>query len=111
MKKTTKSIMENLALISQVGIMMVVPIGFGVFAGNFLDNKFGTTPIWLVIMIVIGVGAAFRNLMQLATTKSKEYKNDYTARTQVENYEREQQREQSSNEKKVNEEDESKTHL
>lgn len=92
MKKTTKSSMENLALISQVGIMMIVPIGFGVFAGNFLDNKFGTTPLWLIVMIILGVGSSFRNLMKLATTKSKEYKNDYTARTQVENYAKEKQK-------------------
>ncbi len=95
MKKTTKSTMENLALISQVGIMMLVPIGFGVFAGNFLDNKFGTTPLWLIVMIILGVGSAFRNLMSLAATKSKEYKNDYTARTQVENYAKEKQKMQS----------------
>ena len=86
MKKTTKSTMENLALISQVGIMMIVPVVFGVFAGNFLDVKFNTSPIFLIIMIILGVGSAFRNLMHLATTKSKEYKNDYSARTQVENF-------------------------
>ncbi|GAU75715.1 AtpZ/AtpI family protein [Fusibacter sp. 3D3] len=94
MKKTTKSTMENLALISQVGIMMIVPIGFGVFAGDFLDDHFGTTPLFLIIMIVLGVGASFRNLMKLATTKSKEYKNDYTARTQVEQYAKEKHQEQ-----------------
>lgn len=86
MRKTTKSTMENLALISQVGIMMIVPVVFGVFAGNFLDVKFNTSPIFLIIMIILGVGSAFRNLMHLAATKSKEYKNDYSARTQVENF-------------------------
>ncbi|EKE25464.1 MAG: hypothetical protein ACD_5C00149G0005, partial [uncultured bacterium] len=35
-------------------------------------------------MIVLGVGSAFRNLMHLGTQKSKEYENDYSPQTQVE---------------------------
>lgn len=89
MKKQTKSIMENLALLSQVGIMMIVPIFGGVFIGQFLDRKFGNGSLFLIVGIVLGVGAAFRNLYQLAQTKGREYEDSETPERYVQRFERE----------------------
>ncbi len=88
MKKSNRGIWVNLALISQVGVMMVVPIAFGVILGNFIDNKVGTAPLFLIIMIVFGVGTAFRNLMHLGSQQTKKYRNDYSPHTLAEKYAR-----------------------
>ncbi|MBS7525818.1 AtpZ/AtpI family protein [Fusibacter paucivorans] len=81
--------MENLALLSQVGIMMITPIFGGVFIGQFLDRKFGNGSLFLIVGIVLGVGAAFRNLYQLAQTKGREYQDSETPERYVQRFERE----------------------
>lgn len=58
-------IYENLVFVSQIGIMMIVPIFLGVFIGNWLDSKVGTNSIFLLIFIVLGVASAFLNLYKV----------------------------------------------
>lgn len=60
-------IFQNLALISQIGISMAVPILGGIFIGNFLDNKFNTGVIFLIIFAVIGIITAFVSLFRITT--------------------------------------------
>jgi len=93
MKKETRSTMQNLALLSQVGIMMLVPIFGCVWLGQFLDKKFGTGSLFLIVGIILGVGAAFRNLYQLAMQKSKEYDNKETPESYVRQFEQGQKKE------------------
>jgi hypothetical protein len=81
--------MENLALLSQVGIMMVIPILGGVLIGQFLDRKFGNGSLFLIAGIVLGVGASFRNLYQLAQIKGREYEDTETPERYVKRFERE----------------------
>lgn len=88
MKKTSKSTLQNLALISQVGLMMVVPILGGVWVGNWLDVKFGTGSLFMIVLMLLGVGAAFRNLIHLNTQKSKEYENKQTPEQYVKAFEK-----------------------
>ncbi len=64
-------IFQNLALVSQIGIMMIVPIVIGLFIGKFLDEKLGTGYIFLFIFLVIGVGAAFVNLYKVGMRDQK----------------------------------------
>lgn len=62
MKKDDKNlskILTNLALVSQIGISIVVMIGGGVLLGNFLDKLFGTNLVFLVAFTVLGVASAF----------------------------------------------------
>lgn len=104
MKKQTRSIMENLALLSQVGIMMIIPVFGGVYIGQFLDKKFGGGSLFLIIGIVLGVGASFRNLYQLSVTKGKEYQDEETPEQYANRVEREakaarQKKESSSHDK------------
>lgn len=56
-----KKVLKSFAMISQVGISMMVPIFLcGVF-GCWLNSLFHQELLFLLLM-VIGVGAAFRNL-------------------------------------------------
>lgn len=66
MDKKNYKIYENLAFLTHVGLMMVIPIFAGVYAGNYLDQKFQTGSIFLLIFILIGVFTAFLNLYKLA---------------------------------------------
>lgn len=88
-KKSQKSILQNLALISQVGIMMLVPIFGGVLIGAFLDRFFGTSGIFLIIFVLLGVGASFRNLYVLSMQKSREYQKGETPSSYVNKYTKE----------------------
>ncbi|MDO4764774.1 MAG: AtpZ/AtpI family protein [Eubacteriales bacterium] len=57
--------LKALAMLTQMGITMIVPIGLGLFAGVFLDRKLNTAPIFLLIFILLGIVAGFRNIYQM----------------------------------------------
>ncbi len=66
MKKKT-NILAAFSLISQIGIMMALPIIFCIIIGHFIDSKFNTGALFLIIFSILGIGAAFRNLFVLTT--------------------------------------------
>lgn len=61
-KRTGAQIAQMLSLISQLGIMMVVSIFGCFFIGKFIDNKLNTSPIFMLIFLVLGVGGAFMSV-------------------------------------------------
>lgn len=88
LKKSSKSILQNLALISQVGIMMLVPIVGGVLLGAFIDGLLKTNGIFLIIFVLLGVGSSFRNLYVLSKQKAKEYDDVESPSQYVHNFEK-----------------------
>lgn len=56
-----RKIIGQLGPFMNLGIEMAATIGiFGVI-GWFLDNRFDTSPVWLVVLLVVGsVGALYR---------------------------------------------------
>ncbi len=98
--KSSKSILQNLALISQVGIMMLVPILGGVLLGAFLDQFFKTGGIFLIIFVLIGVGTSFRNLYMLSIRQTRDYTDSENPSTYVNNYEKKIQEEKKEKENK-----------
>ncbi|MDE6916267.1 MAG: AtpZ/AtpI family protein [Lachnospiraceae bacterium] len=64
-KKYKRSVYQSLAVITQFGINMIVPIFMCSFAGLFLDRKFGTA-FWFVLLFFAGALAGFRNIYILA---------------------------------------------
>lgn len=71
-----KNIARALAMLSQIGISMLVPIFLCMLLGNWLDKKFGTSPWLLVIFIILGVGAAFRTLYMMTVYTFKKNSDD-----------------------------------
>ena len=63
---------QNLVFVSQIGISMALPIFFGVYGGNWLDERVGTHGIFLLIGILLGVGTSFMNLYKIAISRSKD---------------------------------------
>lgn len=64
MKKSDRTILQALTMISQVGITMLVPIFLCVYIGLKLDGWFDTEYLFIIFML-LGVFAAFRNVYLL----------------------------------------------
>ena len=65
MDKETKKSYNQMAYASSIGIGMVLAVFGGLFAGNWLDNKVGTSPFFTFLFLVMGVVAGFRSLYNL----------------------------------------------
>ena len=61
-KKMWRSALHHSAVGLEMGI--AVAIGFGV--GWWLDDKFGTKPYLMIVMVVFGVAAGFKGLYRVA---------------------------------------------
>lgn len=60
-----RTVFQSLALISQFGITMLVPIAMMFIAGYWLDQKLGTS--WIAVaFFFIGALAGFSNVFHLA---------------------------------------------
>lgn len=58
-RKMYMEIANTLSLLSQLGLMMLIPI-FGLsFLGKFIDNRLNTGPIFFLIFLVLGIGGGF----------------------------------------------------
>ncbi len=64
--------LKYIPLITQVAFVMVIPIFLCFFVGIYLDEKLGTSPLFLVVFILLGVGASFRNLFKIILSKGVE---------------------------------------
>ena len=69
--KVNREIMKSIALINQIAITMMVPIIGCVFLGIFLDRWLHTSPLFIIIMVFLGMGAAFRNLYMMTRSFAK----------------------------------------
>lgn len=65
MKKQDRSVYKSLAMISQFGINMIVPIAMCSVLGYYLDKLFGTNFI-MIILFFVGALAGFRNIYLMA---------------------------------------------
>lgn len=72
-RENKSNILKNLALVSQIGISMVVPIVGGIALGNMLDRWLGTGVIFLVIFSILGIMSSFLTLFKI-TDKDKKRK-------------------------------------
>ncbi len=63
--KYKRTVYRSLALITQFGINMLVPIFLCTFIGIFLDRLFETTFI-VIILFFLGAAAGFRNVFIFA---------------------------------------------
>ncbi len=63
--------LKNLALVTQLGLSMALPLVAGVYIGAKLDNYFNTGPILLLLcLLIFGVGS-FMNMFRLAGIRKK----------------------------------------
>lgn len=67
----TKNLANDYNMIVSFIISVLLFIGIGLFAGNYLDNLWNTKPLFILIFIFLGIGAAYRNLYKSITKHSK----------------------------------------
>ena len=72
--KYKKSAYRNFALISQLGISVIVPIGLCIFIGVLIDKKFNSN--FIIPLIFLGIAAGARNAYRIAMASVKEEKKD-----------------------------------
>lgn len=63
--KDNFGVLQALALLSQIGITIIVPVIAGVYLGNKIDVFLGTKAIFLVVFIILGVLVGFRSAYRL----------------------------------------------
>ncbi len=59
-------VFRALADFSQIGFSIAVSVLIGVLLGQYLDDKFGTGPWFLLVFSILGVGAGIRILFNIA---------------------------------------------
>jgi len=64
--KKYNEVFRALADFSQIGFTIAVSVLVGVVLGQYLDDKFGTAPWFLLIFSILGVGAGIRVLFNIA---------------------------------------------
>ncbi|MFQ9932875.1 MAG: AtpZ/AtpI family protein [Lachnospiraceae bacterium] len=72
--KYKREVFRGLALITQLGINVMVPIFLCLFAGYIIDKKFGTSTI--LIFLILGILAGGRNAYMLAKGVIEENERD-----------------------------------
>lgn len=64
---TRWEVVEALAMVTQIGLSLILCMSISLFIGYLLDGLFGTRFI-IIIMIFVGIGASVKSLLTL--TKS-----------------------------------------
>lgn len=62
--KEKRKILKAIAMITQIGISMMVPIFLCIFVGYKIDQQF-KTQIWFLVFLILGFITAFRNVYNL----------------------------------------------
>ncbi len=62
--KKKESIEEELSYLN-VGIFILVPILVGLGVGYYLDNLFKTKPLFIILLLLLGIVSSFYNLWRL----------------------------------------------
>ena len=65
-KKERKSILRAFALITVMGVSVVICLGMGIFIGWLLDRWLGTGPWLLMVFSVLGIFAAIKAMYDMA---------------------------------------------
>lgn len=56
------NLLRSLAMVSSMGISVVLAIGIGAWFGLTLDRWLDTTPWFFYIFLLIGIAAGFKNI-------------------------------------------------
>jgi len=66
MPGNNRQLFQSLAMVSSMGISVVLAIAIGVWFGLTLDRWFGTKPWFFYIFLFIGIAAGFKNVYVIA---------------------------------------------
>lgn len=68
----TREILKNIALVTELGLLMVSCIGISFAFGYFvLDEKTGQFPLWTIVFLLLGILAGFWSIYKRIMSKMK----------------------------------------
>ncbi|MCF6266101.1 MAG: AtpZ/AtpI family protein [Desulfuromusa sp.] len=71
MDEEKRQLFKSLGFLSSIGISLVVSMLIGLAMGFYLDRWLDTSPMFTLIMLLIGIIAGFRNVYILTTRELK----------------------------------------
>jgi len=71
MDEEKRQLFKSLGFLSSIGISLVVSMLIGLAMGFYLDQWLDTSPMFTLIMLLIGIIAGFRNVYILTTRELK----------------------------------------
>lgn len=74
MQEETRKYIKLLALVSTMGISMVLAIVIAIAIGYYLDKWFQTSPLFFLIFMILGIIAGFRNIYIIMKRAEKDLK-------------------------------------
>ncbi|MDR2443951.1 MAG: AtpZ/AtpI family protein [Deltaproteobacteria bacterium] len=66
-----------LATASSIGMSLVVAIFLGLFGGMWLDKRLDTRPLFLIIGLLLGITAGFRNVIVISQRIDKAQREEF----------------------------------
>jgi ATP synthase protein I len=73
-QEDTRKYIKLLAIVSTMGISMVLAIVVAIAIGYYLDKWFKTSPVFFLIFMVLGIVAGFRNIYVVMKRAEKDLK-------------------------------------
>ncbi len=61
------------ALLSQIAIQVLVIMVMMFFLGKWLDQKLGTSPLFLLLFLLLGMASAFKSIYDIGMNEVKKY--------------------------------------
>ena len=65
-KSSPNEIFKALSFVSQIGITIFICVALGILLGWLLDRWLGTSPLFLLILIFLGIAAAIKSIIDFA---------------------------------------------
>ncbi len=78
MKEEDKGLLGTIAMLSTLGLTMVIATFIGLAIGLWLDKKLNTSPWLTIIFLLIGIAAGFNKVIQVAIREAKKKENNGT---------------------------------
>ena len=66
-----RSILRAMGLMSQIAFIVITCVAMGLFIGYWLDRWLGTSPWMIIVFSILGIGSAFKAMIDLSKKFSK----------------------------------------
>ena len=69
MKLEEKSIWRYLGMATELSLALLVPSLLGLFLGIFIDKSFNITPVFTLLMLILGLITGIRSMWKLVADR------------------------------------------
>jgi|GEM_PF-2434482 len=76
-RKDKVEIAKNFALVTQIGVTIVVTILITMLVGKTLDDWLGTRILFTLIFLILGIASCFMTIMRLGTKEKNKRLEDW----------------------------------